>query len=120
MKLWLDDVRDPRYFGAIGWTWVKTPAEAIEALQSGTVEAVSLDHDLDVYATIGMRTVELTGFTVVEWMEEAGYYPAGGVLVHSMNASQAPRMVLALERLRQRVAPEAQRPSWRIAGRTDA
>ena len=38
MKLWLDDIRDPK--NAEGWEdaiWVKTPAEAIEYLETGRV-----------------------------------------------------------------------------------
>ena len=44
--LWLDDERVPPTFEQCGlnWTWVKTADEAIEALKSGTIEFVSLDH----------------------------------------------------------------------------
>ena len=43
MKLWLDDLRDPQ---DDEWTWVKTAFEALDLLDTGKVEEVSLDHDL--------------------------------------------------------------------------
>lgn len=78
--------------GHIGWTWVKTAAEAIKALATGTVVKASLDHDLTVQQTIGNDDGEDTGFTVVEWMRDNGVWPAGGTKVHSMNASGKARM----------------------------
>src|SRR5439155_2676500 len=45
MKVWLDDRRSP-YPDPDSWTWVRTPAEAIELLKTGEVTEISLDHDL--------------------------------------------------------------------------
>lgn len=97
MKLWLDDVRDPKEFGAIGWTWVHTAAEAIEALQSGQVEEADLDHDLawEHYpwnAVPEKYYQEPTGYEVVKWMEENDVWPPAGVRVHSMNPVGRERM----------------------------
>ena len=47
MKLWLDDRRE----APIGWTWVKSYAEAVTLLKSGRVNEVSLDHDLGTKET---------------------------------------------------------------------
>lgn len=68
MKLWLDDIRDPCANGRIGYTWVKTAQEAVEALKTGQVTFASLDHDLTVRATLGDWKNEITGYHVVEWM----------------------------------------------------
>lgn len=92
MKLWLDDLRDPNHHGHIGWTWVKTAEEAIAALQTGTVEEASLDHDLTVEQTLGRFSDEPTGYTVVCWMEEHNVWPPGGTRVHSMNPVGRARM----------------------------
>jgi Cyclic-phosphate processing Receiver domain len=66
VKVWLDDRRPP-YPDPKTWVWVKTPAEAIELLQTGTVTELSLDHDLGL--TDGER--EVTGYDVVTWIERA-------------------------------------------------
>lgn len=94
MKLWLDDIRDPREHGALGYTWVKTADEAIRLLASGMVERASLDHDLSVDATMGNPAQgERTGYTVIRWMEENNTWPRGGVKVHSMNPVGRRRML---------------------------
>lgn len=67
MNLWLDDVRDPREHGAIGFVWVKTVEEAKRVMETGTVQRASLDHDL------GACPVCLDGRTEAEWLEGHGY-----------------------------------------------
>ena len=84
-NLWLDDIRDPAMHGCVGWVWVKTADEAIEALKTGRVSKASLDHDLTITQTLGKNDGEKTGYTVVCWMEEHNVWPPGGVKVHSMN-----------------------------------
>jgi hypothetical protein len=42
MRIFLDDERKPPE----GWLLVGTPQKAIEWLQTGSVEEISLDHDL--------------------------------------------------------------------------
>ncbi|WP_275792893.1 cyclic-phosphate processing receiver domain-containing protein [Prescottella equi] len=71
MKLWVDDLRTP----PPGWEWAKSSAEAIEALQTGKVTALSLDHDLG-----GDDTTR----PVVLWMCEHEIWPTV-VRVHSAN-----------------------------------
>ena len=87
MKLWLDDVRDPRGYGCIGWFWVKSYEEAVATLKFGDVEEASLDHDLG-YAD----PKEPTGYDVVCWMEENNVWPKR-VSVHSMSPFGAKRMM---------------------------
>lgn len=97
MNLWLDDIRDPAEHGCIGWTWARTAIEAIHYLNTGRVECASLDHDLSVDATLGNPQFgELTGYSVVCWMEEYGVWPPGGVRVHSMNPVGRRRMQLVI------------------------
>lgn len=98
IKLWLDDIRNPELFGHIGWTWVKTYEEAIAYLSSGNVVEASLDHDLDISATLGYPADEKTGYDVVCWMEENNVWPTNGVKVHSMNPVGAQRMRKVIEK----------------------
>jgi hypothetical protein len=98
VNLWLDDIRDPMHYGYIGWHWVKTADEAIAALATGEVDQCSLDHDLDMSATIGREPTEKTGYDVVCWMEETGNWPKQKPRVHSMNPVGAARMRQAIER----------------------
>ena len=94
MKVFLDDERvTPE-----GWTRVYWPQDAIRLLELGTVEEISLDHDL------GDDDCG-TGYDVILWIEEAvalrGFKPPK-ISVHSANASARQKMeagVLAIERL---------------------
>lgn len=97
MKLWLDDVRNPAKFGRIGWTWAKSYEEAIEALQTGQVEEISLDHDLGPMASIGQPAPgEKTGKDVVLFMQQHNIWPAK-IFIHSVNPDGRKRMAGILE-----------------------
>lgn len=99
ITLWLDDIRPPWQHGYLGAEWVKTAAEAIALLKTGTVQHASLDHDLSVQATMGMpEPGEDTGYTVVCWMEENNVWPPGGVRVHSMNPVGRARMQQVIDK----------------------
>lgn len=99
MKLWLDDERDPRdpkiqdWFGAEGdEIWVKTANTAINYLKLGTVESISLDHDL------GPPSAG-TGMDVAKWIEEQAFHgnvPRLVWAVHSKNSVGAKNMEQAL------------------------
>jgi hypothetical protein len=102
VRMWLDDIRDPAMYGRIGWSWVKTADEAIALLASGVVIECSLDHDLDIQATLGNPPTEKTGYDVVCWMEANNVYPRDGVHVHSLNPSGGARMKQALRAIRER------------------
>lgn len=116
MNLWLDDVRDPRAFGAIGFVWVKTVEEAKALLQTGDVERASLDHDLGACSVcLNGRTESEwlaahdyqqmpncahfgTGYDLVCWMEDTGHWPKQKPAVHSANPVGAARMRQAIQR----------------------
>ena len=116
MTLWLDDVRDPKQYGFIGATWVKTYDEAIDALKSGKVTRASLDHDIGACAEcteaglhIGdMKTAETTfynrcphaktGYDLVCWMEENNIWPPEGTRVHSANPVGRARMEMVIRK----------------------
>lgn len=100
VRMWLDDVRDPAYFGCIGWTWVKTYEDAVQLLATGTVVEASLDHDLDGLSSVGYVSGERTGYDVVCWMEEHNVWPPEGVHVHSFNPAGAKRMLAVIDRAR--------------------
>ncbi len=99
MRVWLDDVRVP-YPDPEGWVWVRTPAEAIELLQTGAVCELSLDHDLGLVD--GDR--EVTGYDVVTWIERRvaleGFVPPATIRVHSSNVPAAERMEAGIEAIR--------------------
>lgn len=63
MKLWIDDIRTPP---SDDWVWVKTYAQAIEALLGeDVVTEISFDHDLGD----GQGEEEKTGAHVARWVE---------------------------------------------------
>jgi hypothetical protein len=79
MKIWLDDERTmPEGYDL----WLKTAHEAKEALRTGKVTRISLDHDL------GFWFQDNTGYEVAKFIEEgahAGWLPFIDVSVHSAN-----------------------------------
>lgn len=87
MKVFLDDERTTPE----GWTRVYWPSEAIQLLESGQVQEISLDHDLGDDA-------RGTGYDVVLWIEEAvalrGFVPPV-MRVHSANAAAGRARMLA-------------------------
>jgi hypothetical protein len=66
MKLWVDDFRG----APAGWAWAKTYDEALEALESGAVEQISLDHDLACFNADGE---EKTGYDVAKFIAELAF-----------------------------------------------
>lgn len=97
MDLWLDDVRP----APPGWTWVRTPEDAIQALASGCVARVSLDFDLGL-APDGS---ELTGYSVVRWLEAEvaeGRWtePLPELVIHSANPVGRARIERAIQAIR--------------------
>lgn len=65
MKLYLDDMRP----APNGWVLVTTPEAAIELIDRGGVEEISLDYDLGLD---DMRS----GYMVALWLEEQVHYNA--------------------------------------------
>ena len=111
--LWVDDERRPPSFSDCGlhWTWAKNYDQSIEALKSGTVEFVSLDHDLcDAHyfefflAQSEGRPIdtsnckEKTGYDVLLWMAENNVWPKEGIRVHTMNTVRKPIMLEIIEK----------------------
>jgi len=90
VRVWLDDIRP----APEGWTRAYTAREAIELLEAGGVEEISLDHDLGDEVTCG------TGYEVACWIEEAvalrGFEPPA-IRIHSANVVGRERMQRAIE-----------------------
>jgi len=90
INLWLDDIRPmPKNYNL----HVYTAQAAIAALETGTVEEISLDHDLGDEAAVG------SGYQVACWIEEAAYLnkiPKLEWHIHSQNAVGAANMRRAL------------------------
>lgn len=113
MNLWLDDNRDPRHYGAIGYHWVKTVEEAKAYLLTGKVKRASLDHDLGAcdactkaqdernYPWDGMApncSHFGTGYDLCLWMAGTGRWPKEMPDVHSANPVGAARMRAVIKR----------------------
>jgi Cyclic-phosphate processing Receiver domain len=96
VRVWLDD----RRAAPAGWVHVRTPDEAIELLRGGSVDAISLDHDLGLDG--GAR--ERTGYDVLLWLVRevaAGRArPPAVMRVHSGNVAAIGRMEQAIESIR--------------------
>ncbi len=92
--LWVDDIRFPRD-GFNATHCVRTALEAIALLATGRVVRASLDHDLNVTPDARGQTlphIPQTGLEIVFWMQATGWWPSGGVDVHSANPLAAPLM----------------------------
>ena len=94
MKVYLDDVRlAPR-----GWVQCNTAESCKELLRTGTVDHLSLDHDLGGDDTYG------TGYDVLSWIEhellnQTDWVAPQYVTVHSANPVARKRMEMVIERL---------------------
>lgn len=91
MKVYLDDERQTPN----GWKRVYWPEEAIELLEAGVVEEISLDHDLgdDAHGT---------GYDVVLWIEEqviVNSFKPPLIKVHSANSSARQKMELGIKNI---------------------
>lgn len=103
VKLWLDDLRVPP---DESWIWVKTPAEAIELLERGEVERLSLDHDLGLLDDDGNDIA--TGYTVLLFIEEqvvhgTTTFDVPTIMVHSANSAAHARMISARNSIYRRI-----------------
>jgi len=85
MRIWLDDLRPaPDGFGQ-----VQTAEECIALLDTGTVTALSFDHDLGT---------ELTGYDVAKWIERNAIRLRPILWdVHSMNPVGRANIVAAMQ-----------------------
>lgn len=91
MKIFLDDIRNPP---SDSWKLVRTAQEAIEALKTGKVEWISLDHDLGEN--------QPTGYDVVKWIEKEVFtnnFTPPRILIHSMNTVGVDNIKAARERI---------------------
>jgi hypothetical protein len=98
MKVYLDDLRSTPE----GWVRAYTASEAIELLKTGTVEEISLDHDLGDEKIVG------TGHDVIIWMESqvatSDYNPPRNIVVHSANPPAHARMDSGIQSIRRFIA----------------
>ncbi|MBC3917833.1 hypothetical protein H8L32_10145 [Undibacterium sp. CY18W] len=89
MKVFLDDERQTPE----GWIRVYWPKEAINLLETGQVQIISLDHDLG-------DDERGTGYDVITWLEEAvitrGFIPPE-MRVHSANSSARQKMEMGIQ-----------------------
>jgi gamma-glutamylcyclotransferase (GGCT)/AIG2-like uncharacterized protein YtfP len=79
IRLFIDDLRDPKEYNVQDVVWVKNYADAIEQLKTGKVVWVSFDNDL---------SEEKTGYDVAKYIEEnvhGGNIPCPEWQIHSAN-----------------------------------
>lgn len=100
VKVFLDDQRH----APPGWLKVLWPDEVIALLATGSVDELSLDHDLG-------DDGRGPGYDVIVWIEEAvaltGFEPPK-ITVHSANPSAVQRMQAGIDAIERRV--QARRP----------
>src|SRR5262245_5344262 len=93
MKVWLDDLRP----APSGWIHVRTTDEAIDLLDQGVVEEISLDHDL------GPEDSCHNGYDVLLHIElcvhDGCHTPPNHIYVHSANPPARKRMEAAVEKI---------------------
>ena len=94
MKVFLDDMREAPQ----GWRRVYWPQEAIALLMTGSVDEISLDHDLG-------NDQKGTGYDVIVWMERAvierGLIPPK-IKIHSANCAARQRMEAGIRSIENR------------------
>lgn len=74
IKLWLDDVRDPRDYDKPDFVWIRSAEAAIRILNTGRVAQASLDHDV----------LDGTGLDVAKFLRDnPRCLPINGVEIHS-------------------------------------
>jgi hypothetical protein len=102
LRIFLDDERAPPE----GWVRASWPAEVIAWLETGSVQAVSLDHDLGDDA-------RGTGYDVICWIEEAvalrGFDPPT-LTVHSANPSARAKMLAGIRSIERLAARDGLEP----------
>ena len=79
MRIWLDDIRDPKDYNQTNIIWVKTAGDAIGHLLSRQVTFISFDHDLGI---------DLDGHDVATFIEQMVYekkIPMPKWNIHSAN-----------------------------------
>ncbi|MDR3616630.1 MAG: hypothetical protein P4L53_23925 [Candidatus Obscuribacterales bacterium] len=76
----------------------RTFREGIAELQKGNWDVLYLDHDLADFSGAGGR--ELTGYTVMCWLEEfPQYVPAKDIIIVSDNSSGMLKMKMVINKL---------------------
>jgi hypothetical protein len=99
VKIFLDDERQ----APNGWVTARWPTEVIALLNAGSVDVVSLDHELGDDA-------RGTGYDVILWIEEAvatrGFVPPQ-IVVHSANTSARIKMEAGIRSIKRLVTMRA-------------
>lgn len=104
MKLWLDDVRNPKHYD--DWedaVWVTTPEEAIDYLDTGRVTHLSLDNDLGL--DYGVDGPPRDGYSVAKWLEQRVadddlFMPPDVLEAHTANSVARQKMLAAFRSIR--------------------
>lgn len=103
MRLWHDDIRP----APEGWMWARTNAEAIERLETGAYDELSMDHDLGLDHLDPDADPESIYFAgpsdngcgcdLARWLAAAGpLCVPGSVTIHSWNPAGAKDMAAIL------------------------
>lgn len=107
LKVWLDDKPEVEWRAALHpnpeWIHTRWPEDMIAILRTGTVEIISLDHDLDDEdAAKREDRKEITGYDVMLWIENEvktnGFVPPT-IRVHSQNGPGRDRIMAAARQI---------------------
>ena len=99
IRVYLDDERATPE----GWVRVYWPSEAIELLETGQVEELSLDHDLG-------DDERGTGYDVILWIEAAvalRSFTPPKIFVHSANPPARAKMLSGIRAIETLAGPDA-------------
>lgn len=95
-NVYMDDIRHGPDMDAckhlpdwMDWVIVRSVDNTRRLLELGLVNKLSLDHDM------GSKK---TGYDLIKWMAETGYWPKGEIWIHSANPVGRDNMVATINR----------------------
>ena len=105
IRLFVDDLRDPKEYGLDDAVWVKSYGEAVDRLKTGNVSWISFDHDLGEGKS---------GYDVAKYIEESvheGNMPCPEWQIHSANPTgrkNIERAMKSAERFKMKTASKSE------------
>ena len=91
MKIWIDDLRNPRQHGKPDYLWFTEPDMVMSFLDQNIITAISFDHDLG--------EGRLTGYDIAKYIEElaaTGRHQRIEWTIHSSNPVGRTNIELAM------------------------
>lgn len=123
MKVFLDDIRNPRDVGLVDTEWVTVrtydDAETLIRRCHDIITHMSLDHDLGMRIDdggneiiIANEIVEKTGYDLLCWMERNDiFWPSKDIYIHSANPVGRAKMKVVVDKWKERKQNERKMPN---------